>query len=1732
MSQLEKASLERSFEELSKETSQNTQEAIGERALCWLALLPEWNATLAAACKFPVEPEPLEEMLELAERAGLCKVRREARTVDGPQVHFWMRPEMRSWLFEQWQLNGGPSVRREIQGIASRIREIYNSGELKVSPGVLRWAELALGELKTSVSAGDALAERVGRSLDKGDISEAGEWIFAAQALAVPLGAELKLAVARARRQLNLHYRRVQDKRYVAEFVKRDEQIREMRRLIKSKDQWAVHFIGQSGVGKTMLMRYLTGRLPDADPYTFSARVDFDYLDPRFPLEAPARLLHELGEGLAANLADPDQEANHRSFQEAVTLAEAAEADPALPDLLATPQFAEVIATFATLVNSLPQPVVLILDTCEELAKLHPAGEDIPSIRAMFKILNRVHNAAPSVRVVLAGRRWLTRRAANKVRLKMPPAVEKMEERTYMRMHPVLGFTQEEAEDYLHEARGLELSDEMTKTILQFTLDAGVPPSMDKEALGPVEQPRYSPSDIALFAGWIEREPDLKPEELAKDNRDDPYVEVRIFEKIESPDVLAAIPAVALLERFDVETIRPALAGDSRAKTRAIDGLIEQEWTHLEDGVGPDEMVISIDSGLLRRLTTYFEASPERRRRREEARQALTPHLAEMFERPTSEVPPDRIDSAVRALPVENTLFLLNKMEERVVAEPAWPWAEAVGGFLLSEEREPRLPPKLAAPIRALYVAALKHLGSSADLGEQWRAVIQEARNHPYPDQAMALSTRGRLGILTAEASNGGYDALQARADLNQGRLMLHRRAVAEAVGPGLLAAIEAILDAHEERGYPIPVDSLRECLAALLERFKDEDPVWAYVLALEGRMRAATGDWGAAREAFERLEDLPPEAVHGTPRFADWVPPASIGHRTLLELLRFRLADGSEGLELVERCERAGLTGAAAADAAQLLSLVLQARLARGGLTTGALEDFARFEVAVGDYEVVAPAHRVAAPLFVSLAEAWLSVGRPARALDLLEQREQAAVSRRTDEGAIAAAALATVRIVRVLRSRERLGLIGGFSSVEDEDLRSEALAAGALIAGLRPPPNLEIEGDHAAWRARNLLDPRLEEGALRAMRWSKLPPSDGPAGLHVALDRLEAAQVEHRCAGGARLYRFRARREVNRLAAAWRSAPSITEPLGDEELRLRLRLCALSGDDSWPEVPGRSRQVGRLALKEGELLALRLPHRAVPLLRFAEQCLDRAGHLHGAFFAGLRAVIAEIHAGELDAAESRRGAIIERYRAVCREEPEAPSVERLLDGEGDSDQRADSWPGWTSRLAAYLRWCEGADLNRDDATALLASEPELTLVPAAGAPGSTLRSWRLTESRQGALFTLVALLFSVTLFGTLLARTAGSSTIVLLVGAVVGTALISLVGSFAAGAVARSVPLGILPIDGFDISITPPPRGRAGDGMVKARVEPWTRRRLVRGNFRLWRPLRSRSRWEALVTPGNEMPVRAPSGPLGLAVKSRARGGFNPVRLAVTSDLARLAWERRLVWHLALEERWSPERAPQVWRIRPPGYFAAHTGQLPIPLTAAVSTQWRPFVQSVAAPGVEWTSGVAPAPARAAIALGFPVRTRAGWRLRLDDEVAGAARTRVQRLLSPDGLVRRAPIAVVVARPSGRLAPEQRIADGLRGFANETFLAGAHAVVVVPALPPERTAEAIELLTGEISKWESVPQAEQLLDLTTRLRCTVFRPAAELEGSAAESTPQERERTRRQRAELALDVCLFAPR
>ena len=104
-------------------------------------------------------------------------------------------------------------------------------------------------------------------------------------------GARCAAAVPR----LGFSHRRDVDRRHLGRFLERAEQMQAFDDLLVSPpDEWALHYVGLGGVGKTMLVRHLTLLLTDDERFkgrAACARVDFDHLRPEYPTAAPGLLL-------------------------------------------------------------------------------------------------------------------------------------------------------------------------------------------------------------------------------------------------------------------------------------------------------------------------------------------------------------------------------------------------------------------------------------------------------------------------------------------------------------------------------------------------------------------------------------------------------------------------------------------------------------------------------------------------------------------------------------------------------------------------------------------------------------------------------------------------------------------------------------------------------------------------------------------------------------------------------------------------------------------------------------------------------------------------------------------------------------------------------------------------------------------------------------------------------------------------------------------------------------------------------------------------------------------------------------------------------------------------------------------------------------------------------------------------------------------------------------------------
>ena len=243
-------------------------------------------------------------------------------------------------------------------------------------------------------------------------------------------------------------------------------------------------------------------------PFTV-ARVDFDHISPDYPVDRPVQLLTELADDVIVD-ADADiLERQLRSFFASAESVNAAAADS--PLALNDPLVTNTVGLFAKYLSMLPAPQVLVLDTCEELAKLHPVGAEVPAITRTFELLYNLWEQCPTVRVVFAGRRYLAKSGAG---WELPErvtqqAVVSLAARDYLRLDYVLGFAASDAEELLrrpHPDTGAVPSEAFVHAVLDRS------PEVGSEALPP--QPgRYNPFMIAHYRSWWEDEPELTPQD-------------------------------------------------------------------------------------------------------------------------------------------------------------------------------------------------------------------------------------------------------------------------------------------------------------------------------------------------------------------------------------------------------------------------------------------------------------------------------------------------------------------------------------------------------------------------------------------------------------------------------------------------------------------------------------------------------------------------------------------------------------------------------------------------------------------------------------------------------------------------------------------------------------------------------------------------------------------------------------------------------------------------------------------------------------------------------------------------------------------------------------------------------------------------------------------------------------------------------------------------------------------
>jgi hypothetical protein len=915
----------------------------------WLAALPFVTEKLAEAAGLPAGEGGVSATLGRMVSAGLVEASAFGPARDGGELVYRMTDAARALVLEPYLAGGGARALRE--RISQIGRQIAGGTASSLEPGspMRRWAALA-AQSTDSAALTAAFEEEVAACEQRRNPVGLKQWIDSARPFAALLARDydssLDVALHRAARRLELLDRHRQDDVHLQPwFVERHEQIEAIRLLVTGPDDlWALHLYGEGGVGKTMLLRYLTSRLAPApgDFQAATARIDFDYLNADYPRLDPGLILWASAQEL--RLFDPDGRSTDL-FDKANRLLNEVQQrrrDPAMATQRAAddPRFANALVPYIDAMRSLGQRVVLIIDTCEELAKIRPDGSIPENVDETFRILEALHDGPrslgnsssqtgtglPSLRVIFAGRRPLAS-AGHGWRCtasRLPP-------RPYLRLHELRGFTEGEAALFLRQHASVP--EPLVEPIIRRCreaesgqraiewLDAGArPPSV----------PRINPYDLRQFADWAAGDPPPDPATVAGASAAQ-YVELRILKRLEKlPDLERALPFIALLKHVDRELLQVILGAASDSDL-VFDRLCEQEWAAHRQVSGPDGKprdVAVVDEALRRRLWKYYH---DRGRFPAEVIRRVARYLADVtLRRDLSELDWPLFDAALRALEHDaaGAAEWWEHAESRIIDLRGFGWLSQLTGFLLGEGNAAAAPETLATPdspaesvlrprIVASYAAALLHTGAEAARFEAWAEVLDKADRHPLAAGRTLLHARARCGIVAARIDANAAPTEQQVCDVWRIARDLDAAALDENLASALVAATEAILE-HNERGagarpplQPLPLSLDGACgplqlaervQTAMAQRHAARGLV-AYAWCLAGRALLQMGLVDQAVATFDRAAALLP-VPGGT--WADWLPPEHLDSRIRVEAIRLLYPSVSSIEEASRWCHRA----------------------------------------------------------------------------------------------------------------------------------------------------------------------------------------------------------------------------------------------------------------------------------------------------------------------------------------------------------------------------------------------------------------------------------------------------------------------------------------------------------------------------------------------------------------------------------------------------------------------------------------------------------------------------------------------------------------------------------------------------------------------------------------------------------------------------------------------------------
>jgi hypothetical protein len=1175
---------------------------------------------------------------------------------DTSKYSFWVPDATRADLLAiLTQHPATPNLRKVAQTAGAAIQDASAKG-IPVPPATRRWAKLATRLDQDDVSgaaAGDELIARVMPLLRSGATAEALGWVESANQLLDVVQGSFETSLVLAHRRIEVEQRKEYDRRELRRFLRRQEQIDAFTNLMNSPDDgpWALHFLGHGGVGKSSLLRYLTETEVARDKGLVVARIDFDRLNPEFPQSKPGHLLVELLEELEAH-AD---RASHKLYIEARE--KLRHLEWWIEGRNSRDEIERATKRFCMFIEALGRPVVLVLDTCEELTKFQPAGAGLPRLEAAFELIEEIHDKVPSTRAVFAGRRPLALTGAGGWTLKSPGSDSLPKSKDYLAVHEIKGFSRYEAIAYLTTIEGLSLDDDKLDHVLARCVDPH-----RTSCLNEPEPPatRYNPFDLALYATALRG----RPGDIDSLPASDVYVEARVRRRL-GDRWGALLPVVVVLRRFDQAMLAAALPDeDAEAAWRE---LRSTEWVAGTFDRTSRAFFLEIDAGLLERLDAYF-TQPGHAGQLEAARQMAAPGLQDLVRQAAAvrELPPDAVEAALRVLPPTAGAQLVDELSLRVAREGAWNWANGVFARVLGPESvlgNAGHPATSAA--RALFATTIVHQPGQARCIDQWADVAVHAEHHPDVDVARWL--RARADLLGQRSDPA---AIADAAELGL-RLLGHRRGHALWLLGTCLTVIERDPSIHS-----------RATLVDVAGRLRSNElpAVAAMILVLTGHR----DDIEQALRLVDQTPSLDP--VDAGFLAADWPAPQHIGDRVRLYALNAGMSQedwmgGALGADLIVDVDADRLAG-------QLLGCELRRRALRPDELWPAMARVGKHPPPVDTVHM----HAKCAPLRVALSRAWLALGDSDRAKQALGPAGRFA----RDKASQRMLEVSRVDIARRLRLDDvaRLKRADLVNLPPSEVPR--VIEAVGLLDGSAPRPSASDrpEDVHFLWRAAprftcERLDEPLHQWPHVRAALEQCGPGASAIQVGLALDAVESSLLSDT---GLPPQQLLGAQTVHSWARAHPEQP-------EQAVRLLLRAMVLLGaqPDGPHDVEAYSRdpavgprRLAELALEEGELLALRLPELGLRLLDESARWFSQAGDRVGEAIAEAAAALAEVRADRSTAAD--------RVHQIRTRLPDMVKA-----GEADEKAPRPKWDGWLIRLGAATAGSGHAPWRRE------APSPEL---------------------------------------------------------------------------------------------------------------------------------------------------------------------------------------------------------------------------------------------------------------------------------------------------------------------------------------------------------------------------------------------------------------------------------------